>query len=611
MKRKLISFDAFEKIQNESLSNAQSELQNAEPFLAQAVGVGELSLKSYGPENVLYETDNGGFVHANFMMEKGHLIFENIEELVIDEETEVAHSRSLLSDLVDAVLEGESKKADKVFEQYLNLPKFKRTIKESKDWKKKFGKDKDADGGEEGDDKDNPFAKFQKKKGKKPFGKKSKEGHEKIVIPEMKGLRGNMKKIAEWGIMLNNVFSYLDHKALGPVMAETKLRRNDRGYVTSVALPNNQLRFESQLKDLKYNTIHAKEQILRQNSHMMAEDINFCKAVGELKRLNNMSDSDALEEKLENFASAYPNVLYLTQTELSESVKEALKSVGSNNFDDRTCNFLAEGILRTAHSAYSDRVKNILRHAGVDRLEESEDQYEQFQQVVESFYKTLDESAKREMQVYVDLYEAIRQTHAIASSSNDRSTVLEASQHLEDLGAIINMESTPNLDVVESAAMWLARIVETNLETGDWSVSNSVHVTVSGDHPRMAQNAKHSYKPASDFEGNFNDPAPVSTDGTWKMGKGGDGASEMRNRSWGNNSKSAYPSLSNPYVPSPFGDYKIKGEKHVDADSDVLGHWQTGGDTWPELQNPYVPQGETPQTYKMNKGREQDLVVDK
>lgn len=630
MKRKLISFDAFDKIQNESLSNAQSELENAEPFLAQALGVGDLSLKSYSTEDVLYESDNGTFVHANFIMKDGHVVFENVEELVVDEETEHTHAKELLSNLVDAVLEGEDKKADKVFEQYLTLPNYRRTIKESKEWRRVPVRD----------DEGKATGKYEKRKweskpkssesssdtlsrvrGKKKEGKRlsqsekdlRKKRRDKIKIPTMKGMKGNMKKMAEWGVMINNVYNYLDHKNLGPVLAETKVREDERGNVTAIALPNSKMRFESQLKDLKYKTTSAKEQVLRHNSHMLAEDIDFCKAVGELKRLNNMSDSSTLEESLETFVTTWPGVLYQTQEELAETVKTALETVRANNFDDRTCDFLAEGILRTAHDAYVDRVKTILRHAGVEKLQESEDhdEYEQFQQVVSNFYKALDESAKREMQVYVDLYEAIRQTHALAMNHGDEAAAVEAAQYLEDLGAVISLESNPDLDVVESAANWLAQIVETNLESGTWSVSNNVHVTVTGDHPRMAQNARQGYKPSADFQGDFNDPAPVSADGAWKMGKGGDGASEMRSNSWGNISKGSYPSLSNPYVPQPFGDYKIKGEKHVDADSDVLGHWQTGGDTWPELQNPYVPQAETPQTYKANKGREKDLVVDK
>jgi len=87
-------------------------------------------------------------------------------------------------------------------------------------------------------------------------------------------------------------------------------------------------------------------------------------------------------------------------------------------------------------------------------------------------------------------------------------------------------------------------------------------------------------------------------------------AGEMRNRAWGNyGGGDTYPSLQNPYIPKPFGDY-TGTEAGVDKASDSTGQW-TSGDTWPNLQNPYIPSAETPQSYKMNKGSEKDLVVEK
>ncbi len=211
------------------------------------------------------------------------------------------------------------------------------------------------------------------------------------------------------------------------------------------------------------------------------------------------------------------------------------------------------------------------------------------------------------MQVFVDLYEALRNVYKLADDSKNDLLKSETSTHLKELAAIIEQEVEPSLDVALAAAEWLNNIVETNLDSEEWSVSNNVHTTVSGDHPRMAQNAKQGYAPSSDFTGDWGDSAPVSDGKSYKNGL----ADEMRGNSWGNiGNKDTYPSLNNPYVPQPFGDYKIKGEKHIDGDSNHLAH-NGGSDTWPNLQNPYVPKGETPQSYKMNGGKEQDLVVDK
>jgi hypothetical protein len=215
-----------------------------------------------------------------------------------------------------------------------------------------------------------------------------------------------------------------------------------------------------------------------------------------------------------------------------------------------------------------------------------------------------------EMQVFVDLYEAIREVHVIAGEEGNEELQSEAASYLDELAAVIKQEAEPTLELAADAADWLDTIVESNLESQAWNISNTPHITVTGDHPEMAKKARQSYSPASDFSANFNDPAPVSQ-GNWSMGKGGPEAQEMRNRSWGNESGSeTYPSLQNPYVPKPFGTYTMKGEKGVDKASDATAQWSSG-DTWPELQNPYVPKAETPQSYKMNKGKEADLVVDK
>jgi hypothetical protein len=83
-----------------------------------------------------------------------------------------------------------------------------------------------------------------------------------------------------------------------------------------------------------------------------------------------------------------------------------------------------------------------------------------------------------------------------------------------------------------------------------------------------------------------------------------------RTNSWGNEGGSdTFPNLKNPYIPKPFGDYTMKGEKGVDKEATGQHHstWQSK-DTWPNLHNPHVPKGETPKSYKM---KEKDLIVDK
>jgi hypothetical protein len=68
-----------------------------------------------------------------------------------------------------------------------------------------------------------------------------------------------------------------------------------------------------------------------------------------------------------------------------------------------------------------------------------------------------------------------------------------------------------------------------------------------------------------------------------------------------------YPDLDNPYIPKPFGDYTMKGEKGVDKATDgfVTTAARTPGRS---LQNPVSRRGMTPKNYKM---KSDNLVVDK
>jgi hypothetical protein len=68
MRRKLISLDAFDRIESDSLSRAEFELSEASSLLAQTLGTGPLSFGFFDDDKVVYETDNGTFVHAKYTL---------------------------------------------------------------------------------------------------------------------------------------------------------------------------------------------------------------------------------------------------------------------------------------------------------------------------------------------------------------------------------------------------------------------------------------------------------------------------------------------------------------------------------------------------------------
>jgi len=628
MKRKLIDFDVFAKIEKESLSSAEAELVEAEDILAEALEVNGASLYCFGESNVVYSTPDDTYIYATYNLSPDSLILENIEELVLDEAQEKEHAKGVLSNMVEELLEGNEKKAENIFEEYINLNVTKRVFNEArtKSFKAKtkrlVAKTKKVGSG--------PSAKIVVT-GYVPAKKKShatKSQPISVVTKRMKGKkrRSKLKSASEkrrnklmrqaahkrFGFMkeqvevLNtiseNVMGYVNYVSLGPVLKECSARYDERGNVTALRIPTTQIRNEGKILSFNWKTINTEIKYCRDAGKKLSESVDFCKAMAELKRHNAFNDSESLQQTLEAVVTQWPNLLYLTQNELASMIKEALETVNVVNYDDQTCDFMAEGILRTAHGIHADRVEKILKLANCKDCKA----YECFQEAVGSFYQHVDESTALEMQAFYDLYSAVGEIYKHVSRTGDEIVQEEAEEYLHDLAATCEGQLEPDIDLAEEVAEWIYDLIESNLsDAGEWNPSTSVHHTVTGDHPAMAKKATVDGIPGK-YLGDWGDTAPVSDGKSYKNGL----ADQMRNKSWSNvGGPDVVPDLTNPYVPKPFGDYTLKGEPGVDKNSDS-GLTQVQGETWPSLQNPYVPKAETPQTYKMNKGKEADLVVD-
>ena len=167
MKRKLISYEIFESMNRQSLSNSERELVEAAPLLAKALDLAELELLNFGAESAMYESVDGTYVHANYRIEKDKLAFENIEQLAIDQDTEKNKSRETLSLLVDSLLDNKDEAADHHFENYMKLPITRRSLREGiedlKNFKKKGKKAKSSKADKDLDAKGEAKVKFGQK----------------------------------------------------------------------------------------------------------------------------------------------------------------------------------------------------------------------------------------------------------------------------------------------------------------------------------------------------------------------------------------------------------------------------------------------------------------
>ena len=616
MKRKLINYEVFQKISDESLSKSEKELVEAEEVLAKALGEEQLSLHCFDESSVTYETLDKSYVHASYRLDGSKVLFDNVEQLIIDESSARDKGREILRKMFDECLKSNKASADAAFKEYIELPFVRRDLSEGAEpWietpnkvskSKLKGKKqppwvakKRADAKKKSQNAMPDSLKAQKRREaestKKRFGKGT---HVHFRFKKQ-----TARKMKEWHNLSENVLSYVDYQEFGPIARESEVRTDNSGNVVAIRIPNTQSRNESKILSFNWKVLSADNMILRAKMKNLAEDVNFCKAMADLRKCNAMSDDKRLQEVLERIAVVWPNVIYLTQHELAETIGVALQTIGETTYDDQTCEFMAEGILRTAASAYEDRVSKIMKLSGV-KVEASDDPYVDFQKTVEVFYNFLDQNTKLEMQVYVDLYNTLVEVYKLGHDEGNEFLMGEVSAYLKELKSVVDQTEEPTLELAADIAAWLSNLVETNLESEDWKVSNTPYMTVSGDHPQMAVNAKKPYQPAADFSGDWGDPAPVSDGKSYKGGL----ADEMRNDAWGNwANDNTWPAIENPYVPKA-SVWTMPKDTGVDKDnSDAWDRYQSK-DTWPELQNPYVPKGVTPYNYK---AKSDDLVVDK
>jgi len=626
MKRKLVDYEVFEKMRETSLTTTVKELIEAEEHLARALEVEELKLNSFDESTVIYESSDGNYIRASYDVNKKNVQFDDVEQLVINEESEKEEGRKILRSMLESILDNKKGEAESQFEQYMNLQsrRYKRECAEDSGDILEEGYARIYGSKERTHGKSTPV--ISKRTGPKnpkkvAAGKKSWRGegrtshmrgtqkrHRNLtkersrrskykgLHPKLRALNtgvrysGKRKKMNEWLSLSNNVYGYVDFVNNHHIISETKII-NENGSL-AVSIPSSKVRNEAKLLKMQFdNMMKTDVKVLRETARRLAHDQNFCTLVADVKRYNNISDNKELEESINTLVSKFPSVLYLTQEELARTVGLALDSAGVNNYDDQTCKFMAEGILRVAHGAYVERVDKIKKLANRTELSESDDNYLDFQKIVTDFFPSLDESTQLEMKMFEDLYNAAVDIRRIALESENDVVRNEASEFIVELEQILKGRLVPNLELAADVADWLEELAEGNLPgaSDSWDVVKTPHKTTTGDHPQMAKNAK---VPgiASQYPGDWGDEAPMigQDSNAWNHGD------EARNRSWGNSGgKETWPTLSNPHVPAPFGDYKMKGEKSVVDDDDAFATWGDG-DTWPNLQNPYIPKAVMP-----------------
>lgn len=570
MKKKLISFDAFKQIENNSVSNAEKELVEASEMLAKVLGKEKLDLHCINETNVTFMNQDGNLVQADYSFDGEKILLDNITELVLDEASVNTSSKGILESMIDNILDDKLEEASADFSKYFSIPMLRSSMREgtineatkSKKGKippqflKNIKKMKDKHGKKDHDDNgDEKETKFKKRKAD---GKVA----ECMKKPTVEALN----------LLANNVLEYVDFMENGNIFQNIRTQKDNAGDVVAVEIPSTKLRNEGKVHKMHMKASNAKVKEGRSCAMEATNSANWIRAVNDLKRFNALSDHTALQNAFENVAAAWPNLLFLTSGELASKINTTLENSGATNYDSDTCAFLAEGILRTAHRAFSEHVGKVFNMAGMPLSEDFND----FVAASDKVIPMINAEEENTMQVFSDLYRGLYEVYRTAEKLGDAYTKAEVGSMIYNVADILNKKQPVDLQVAEDAASYLKSLSEAiSLDGAEWKV-DSPHVSLVGDNPAIHSLASVDGNPAS-HPGKFKG-SPVSDGKSVKV--------DVEDHYTAMKGKDLYPDMGNPYAPKP-GEFKMHGEKAPEDDKDLTSY--KGPDTFPNMKNPYIP----------------------
>lgn len=584
MKKKLINFDVFKQIENSSITNAEKELTEASEMLAKVLGKERLDLHCIHENSVTFINQDGNLVHANYTMDNNNILLENIQELVLDEQSVKNSTKNILENMVDLILDDKTEEASSKFSEFFAVPMLRSALREgvvlAEGKKPKKGKIPPQ------------LLPFLKKKMGKKKGDDDKGANDKDECMKgewaskkemLKPAKGRMKKVAEkmheaklnaLRTLADNVLEFVDFQENGTAYQNFRVQKDSQGNISSLQMPTAKVRNEGKVVAMHHKKGGKKAQECRAGAmETTKNESNWIRAVNDLKRFNALSDNEGLQNCFENVAAAWPNLMFLTRGELAAKINEALENTGARNYDSETCEFLADGILRTAHKAFSENVCKIYEAAGRNPVV---DDYNDFVNLSEKVLPMIDAQEGKFMQVFSDLYRGLTEVYRAAQSAGDSATTAEAGSLLADVEEVLSKKQPASMRVALESALYLQTLAESADMDGDtWHVAKP-HVSLVGDNPAI-----HKYAAVNGSPGAHTGPfksSPVS-DGKSVSAHVEDHYTAMKG-------SEVYPNVSNPYVPKA-GDFKIHGEKAIENDKDYTG--MSGADVLPNLKNPYIP----------------------
>ena len=547
MKRKLIDINVINELENKSINVAIKEINESCELLAKKLKVDSLNVHCMNESEVTFVTPQNSYIHATYTLDNNTLLLENIKELVVNEESEKAANKNFISNMLEAILEEKNNVANEMFENYINMPITKRIFKENLNPKRKLEKN---------------------------INENKKNNSEYSSVSNL----FRKSKIEEFKAVSENVQEFLNYKKGNSLFSKVSTKYDENNNLVALKLPRLKIRNEGKILSFNWNTPSTEVTYQRSKAKGVVKENNFLRAMNDLRKANAISDVKEVELTLENIVGAWPSLVYLTQVELASMIKEALQESNSSNYDDNTCLFMAEGILMTAHNAYTESVEKVFKICGVEASED----FKSYQETCEKVFPVLDEQYQKEVQSFVDVYKMLDEAlNIVAKNNGDKVVKAKISEALETLDSILSGNQKLDFNTLEESNEIVKSIAEAfnlPMTSNTMDVSDKAHTSLNGDNPILAKKAKVEAFP-SKFNGDYK--GVVASDGS-KIGV--DDSAKSAHTSGG---KDIFPNLSNPYVPKDVIPH-VNDKDPNTIEGDNLATNQ-GSDTWPNLNNPYIP----------------------
>lgn len=587
MQRKLISFEAFERIQKDSLTNSYRELSESSDIVSEAFGVDIECVKICNEDSVYYKLSDGTFLKANYKLDEDQIQLFDFEEVVIDEASGKQTRLNSIHEMLDAIIDENHGKAETCWEKIKETIEFQMNMKRGnselnetrlsvlnkpKNMKKVRAAMLSAP---------KRSAKLKAKSDSRSMQRKlnmmagkSGKWNAKSKVAKMINSKGTgrariiNKECVE---LTQNLVEFVSYKN-SQFNESVSVERSNSGVITALNIPLVDLRNETKVNQYRLDSIKENIYSFRSSAKKLDENSKFVKSVVGIKRNNNISDNEALEESLTLLVARFPEVVYLSEAELSKTIENCLEAVNEKNYSTDTCQFISEAILRTAFDQCEARVQKIKEFINIQESFD-EDPYMDFQKKVSNFYQGIDEQFFAENRALNDIYNTLSKIEKLAEEAQDQDTQRDVSLLLDTIETIVESKASADAIIAE-ATQWLFTFLETNLETEKWDVSET---PLDSADATMDKWARHSYAPASDFTAKRR---PLQITGSNEFGNEAekDGMSNIEN-------SDTYKGLTNPYLPKSLKPV-VDSDNRASDDKDEYGDGDS--DTLPKLTNPYL-----------------------